>query len=173
VSAPYLQTLALDLLAVAEAALAEDRTGHPIPPRRYVHFGEPAWDLCTGDTSTEDGGQLVVWVGGITTEVVQRGTTCGIEHRGQFCVEVARCFPSLTADGQPAAPETLEDAAEVLHRDWWSLQRAVGSWLATLSCSWRAMETSQASGPEGGMAGVRICVRLSLNDTEPFDGGGS
>ncbi len=167
-SAPYLHDLAVDLFQVAEAALDEARTGHPVPPRRYVHFGEPAWDLCTGDTETDESGQLVVWVGGITTEVVTRGTTCGIEHRGQLCVEVARCFPSLDADGQPVGPDVLQAAAEVLHRDWWSLQRAVSAWLAGLSCSWRTMETSEPSGPEGGMAGVRICVRLSLNDTEPF-----
>jgi len=168
VSSAYLHDLTVDLLLAAEAALDPLCTGNELPPRRYVHFGEPAWDLCQGDEAIASSGQLVAWWGNVESVVTAVGNRCAVQYRAQLCVELARCYPDLGSDSQPLPPAVYEGAAAILDTDTWALVRGVGAWLAGIDCEWRAMDPVVPSGPQGGMAGVRVCVRLSLNDLDPL-----
>ena len=167
-SSSLLYDLATDLLLASEAAIDPLCTGHELPPRRYVHFGEPAWDLCTDNEVIASSGQLVTWWSDVQTEVSTVGRTCAVRFLAKFCVELTRCFPDLGEDSQPLAPEVYEAASEILDVDSWALLRGVTAWVAGLDCSWRQIEDVFPSGPSGGMAGVRICVRVELNDPDPL-----
>lgn len=166
-SSAYLHDLAVDLLVAAEAAVDPICTGNELPPRRYVSYGEPAWDICQGDERVAASGQLVTWWADVQPVVSAQGRSCAIQYRGRLCVELARCFPSLSADSQPLPAEVYEAAAAVVSTDAWALVRGVGAWVASLGCSWAQIEDVFPSGPEGGMAAVRICIRLELDDPDP------
>lgn len=167
-SATYLHDLVVDLLTAAESAIDPARTGNAsLPPRRYVSWGEPAWDVCVGDVDTGSSGQLVAWWDEVTTDVSATGRMCAIRHVARLCVEVVRCVPSLEADGSPHPPAVYEAAAEVLSRDLWSLVTGLDEFWTSLGCESITVDEITPRGPDGGAAGARVCARVALNDRGP------
>lgn len=159
--ADYLQILASDLLAAALAGLAPARTGNPEPDRVYISHGAPAWDDCDGS------GQLSVWVGPIQHVQVALGNVCQIRPSAPLCVTLLRCVPTMNDDGSPPSAAALTASAGELNRDVWSLLTELYAFAAALGCDMVDVGSAEPLGPEGGLAGWRVCLDVLLNDSGP------
>jgi len=159
--ADYLQTLALDLLAAAEAAVDVARTGNPNPDRVYVAHNEPAWDVCDGT------GQLSVYVGPIISTQVTLGNVCQVRPAAPFCVTLLRCVPTMNDDGTPPSAAELTTSAGVLNSDIWSLLNGLYDFATDLGCDMVDVGEALPLGPDGGLAGWRVCLDVLLNDPGP------
>jgi hypothetical protein len=161
VAADYLQTLAADLLAASLAGLAVARTGNPEPDRVYISHNSPAWDECSGD------GQLSVWIGPIVHTQVAVGSVCQIRASAPLCVTLLRCVPTMRDDGSPPTSAELTASADGLNRDVWSLLTELYDYVAALGCDIVDVGSAEPLGPDGGLAGWRVCIDVLLNDSGP------
>lgn len=178
--ADYLSTLADELLAAAESAVDEPRTGHALPDRRYVGVAQPPADC----------DQLVVFYDpDEPIEIRRRGDStvpspsdvCAVLPVGRLCVELWRsCWPTVS-DGadSPVLPtaDEIETATDGLLVDLWALTTGLLSeWAArTLfesvgACDDVEFESVVTLEPAGGLVGFRICLQVALNDLGPVDG---
>lgn len=164
-SAAYIHDLAEALLASAVAGLAPSRTGHKAPGVTYVAHGAPAWDGCD---------QLAVWVGPITLRGVA-GVAAGRSGVptalpvAAFTIDLARCVHEPDARGNGPTAAALASDAALLNRDAWCLHTGVSRDLGDVFGGCRVIEPGEMIplGPEGGLAGWRWPIVVSLNDGGP------
>jgi hypothetical protein len=137
----------------------------PLPDRRYVTFGEVAWD-CE---------QLVVSVErtfGVDTGDVLSENVLGIDASAPFQLRGAtvacsliRCVPVVDDQGNPPTPVALADSATVVLADGIAMFNCLADAhragdLAT--CNGVAFEAGEAQTPDGGFGGWLTRVRLLM-----------
>lgn len=85
----------------------------------------------------------------------------------KVCLEVVRCVHSPGEDGSGPAITDLEDDAAQILQDGWALWDAVfdlhhsGALLGG-SCMLRQLQDVEMLGPQGGMAGARLCLLVEV-----------
>lgn len=151
------------VLGAVEDAYAADDTATPLPARRYVADGQPAWDLCAD-------GQLVVYVE--NTRAGLPGLDQSLQPLNCFAprvaflwVELARCVPTMTDSGRPPAPDAIEASAQTILADPVRMANAITEayQAGALGVKWGLIVGDwQALGPQGGLGGGRLQVQLAL-----------
>ena len=153
--------IARQLLDVAVAGL-DDHTQGGAPARQYVSDGPLiAWD-CE---------QVVVTVestlgheGDVTTEVASP-VNCLMMRAAQLGIWVVRCAPTVTEDGLPPLAQDVDDNAAVVLTDVMVLADVVADAYRRgelLGCHGLAFQQWQGIGPEGGLVGGVLRVRVDL-----------
>lgn len=163
----FIQQLLEDLLAAAEAGIAEPITGNADPCRVFVSHTAPPWDL--GDCGQGAGGcaTLAVWHGPLEFDQIG-DTKCQFHISTQLCIDLLRCVPTLEEEGSAPPDAELTESAAGLNRDIWALQAAVFDFLADeVGCELVTMVPAEPLAPQGGIAGWRFCFFLTLNDPTP------
>ena len=146
-----LWTLAEDVLAECEQLLAQTVTGRDLPERRYVSHGQPPVEDCDG--------VLVVWFAQVDTRQVGPRDS-GVTNRvAVLAVDVWRCWP--TGDTHPPTVRDLSRASLVVADDCDRLTGGLAGFLGD-RCGTVEWRPAQPLGPQGGLAGWRLQVAVSL-----------
>lgn len=155
--------LAADVLAAIEAGYPAAPSAHALPDRRYVSDGPAVADDCADGALSVAVERMFSHAGDLAEQFVQqqppepsyalRGVT--------VAVRLVRCSP---VDKMIAVAD-IEDAAEVTLADpirLWNALRAAQASDDLAGCSGLAFESWEGYGPEGGLAGGVLRVRLGL-----------
>ena len=152
--------VATDILECTAARLTA--YGIDVPTRQYVHMGEVALDCC-------DPGQLVVTVSNLTHAMPGAGeeiAVCSPPRSVTFDVWLNRCVPTLDDNGDPPTAAELDDSAETLLTDLWTLAYVLwdgykdGCWGG--GCASVLFGPITPYGPEGACGGVHASITLNL-----------
>lgn len=157
------------LLSASESALATE--GRPLPGRRYVALGNPAWDCCD---------QLVSRVVRVYQSDVSGGPTP--HHRlgvgvslilVDFEVSVVRCVPTIGSDGNPPPAAMLDASASAAYADAWALTNGLrervreGTLLPAPPCREVEVLPAQPYDNQGGCGGWTFTVTAQLDGYHP------
>lgn len=160
--ASRLYDLASSVLAAVEAFYA--LAGEPLPARRYVSPGLPAWDCDEGQVTAQ-----VLRTFGIAGSIAQE-TVAPLDatfRRGaELAVEVVRCTPTLGDDGNPPTAAALEASAVTLLRDAQMMTNAVLDAQASgllPGCGGVAIMGWSSVGPDGALLGGTLVLRLDTS----------
>lgn len=141
-----------------------EANGVPLPGRRYVWFGLPAFD-CE---------QFVVSVAGtynhqgdLAQEVLQSvGAHPGFAiGAATFDLSIIRCTPVMSDSGAPPSVDDMEAAAQLVLIDEQVMTNAIVAAVQShtlASCNGVAFETWTAITDQGGFGGGSLRVRFSL-----------
>jgi hypothetical protein len=140
-----------------------DDQGVPLPDRRFVSDGTPAWDceqVCTYVERT---------FSGTLEDENTRPMNCLVVRSAQIVVEIARCTPVFAnewSDAPPAADE-IDGVAQTVLGD--SMLLANGIVAAHKAgdlggCRGLALVEWESLGPQGGLVGGRQRVRWQLTE---------
>jgi len=133
----------------------------PLPARRLVSEGFPAWDSCE---------QLIVELrrvvrGNVPTEDLSPINCAGVRF-AELHVWIIRCAAPMNQDGSPPAVAAIETVAETLYTDAWflptSLAESVSSGTLATPCHDVVVGPLRIQGPEGGYVGVDLTVLWQL-----------
>lgn len=136
------------------------------PCRKFVTIGNPAWDNCCD-------GQLALVIDRIYVQSVfpqaEGGTiTCSSPIVGEFTLQLIRCVPTMTDQGDPPTPQALSDSAANIYADMYIAYRAVVCCLAAYKKSRLfTMRDGRTVGPQGGCGGFEIKFSVQLVDPIP------
>jgi hypothetical protein len=138
--------------------------GEPLPDRRYIADGPPSWD-CQ---------QLTVHVertygteGNVAAEVLAP-VACLVLRGAVVAVEIVRCCPVVDSSGDeviiPPAAEIEETAHQKLRDAVLMTNAIVAAYRAEAlpGCHGIAIENWVNSGPQGGLTGGVLRVRIDL-----------
>ena len=159
--ADRLYSAAKALLDVVVAHYADQ--GVPLPDRRFVSDGTPAWD-CE---------QVVTYVertfSGTLENENTRPLNCLVVRSAQIVVEIARCTPVFANDYDDAPPtaEAIDGVAQTVLGDSMHLTNAIvaGHQAGELGgCKGLALVEWESLGPQGGLVGGRQRVRWQLTE---------
>ena len=172
-SAAYLSDVLGEVLAHAVDGLDSARTGNPAPARVLIAHGPPAVDAC------EDDGLLAAYYDGIDVEYLGRSGppgNCAAIAAANVVIEVWRCYPTVTDQGDPPDPTDENAAAVALAADAWCLltyitiQALGGTLVSGAGCGNVTLGSLEVLEPEGGVAGIRLPVTVQLTDGGPAIG---
>lgn len=150
-------------------AAVEARHGAPLPARRYISAGAPAWDCDLLATWCE---RTAGTAGTVAQEavVVHTAEPTHAMRYGLFVVTLVRCTPAVPdADGQTVTLPTVEDedgAARTLYED---AQRMLNALVAANKagelpgCHSVAFVDWRTVGPDGGYVAGELRVRVGLS----------
>lgn len=152
-----------ELTEAVLAAIVTDWSAEPLPDRQYPFVGTPAHD-CP---------QLVVALDrtfGTEGNPGREGLIPGSSgapflRTAALSAELMRCATSLQEDGSPAPAATLQAEAAIVAADAQELlARIVGAYRAKAlgNCSGLALENWRSVGPNGGLAGGKLGLRINL-----------
>lgn len=150
---------------VCEALALESTCGCPC--RACIVVGQPVWDQCC------DGGQLTAFIERVYVQNNFPGSqgqaiTCMAPLAGEFTIQLIRCVPTMTDDGEAPSCEALSDSSRLIYEDMYIATRAVICCLAAYRKSREfTMRDIRTVGPQGGCAGFEIKFAVELNDPIP------
>lgn len=143
--------------AVADAFAA---SGVGLPGRSYVTLGVPPGDCEQHVTAVE---RLFPHRGDVASETI--AADCPTSPGAVLTSEVLRCFPTVKTTGTQASTPTdaqIEQASADLLVDAVLLWNAAIGYQHDVGCKSVAIEAWEPIGPQGGYAGGRIRIRVSL-----------
>lgn len=177
-SATYIYDRATELLNAAKAGLDPTRTGHAVPTRAYVGWGDPPADVnCSGN------GSLIVShrvSSSVNVREPQRARGLAGRVPGgrslqaiRFRVTLFRCW-SLTPKSK-VAPDTaiIDAAAKGLQVDEWCLMKYLlqrtnaGTLFVGVTSRFVRVNDAVILPAKGGAAGLFVDVELDANDSGP------
>lgn len=150
--------------------------GRPVCRACLAVPGQIAWDQCDCDCGGAGSGQLALTVPNMypSRTFPIDGSTDGNQDVScalpwlvfAVTVELTRCVPSITAEGNPPPCDDLSAAAA----DWWTdvitVRKALGcclkAMLANRTIVKFALGGSVAKGPEGGCAGSETSLLVGI-----------
>lgn len=164
-STDRLLDLATDLLAGVVARWPGDASD--LPELQYLTNGAIAWDGCDV-LAVSFSRTAAAFEGDPAQEAITSGVFVGVQF-GVFDVTLLRCVPDMVQTGNELptlpSPADLTASAEQLIRDAQALTNAVIAAQKAgdlAGCGGLVVEGCSAQGPEGGMGGNNLRVRLSL-----------
>lgn len=152
-----------DLAVVAKDAVVAYylAQGVELPERRYVADGIPAWFPGCPQFTTRI---VRVYSGTPGAETVGE-VDCLVQFTAVVGLEVTRCVPTVNDRGDPPPADDVEASAGVVLADPALLFSAVFDAYQSGDfgdCGGLAYEQWTAKGPDGGMAGGELTVRLQI-----------
>lgn len=159
--------IAQEVLDCACEALEDPDASCACPCRKFVTVGQPVWDQCC------EGGQLAVfmervYVAGNFPAANNTAILCTAPLIGEYTLQMIRCVPTMTEQGNAPTPEELSASAQDIYTDLYITFRSVLCCLAAYK-KYRSftMRDGRFVGPQGGCAGFEIKFAVELTDPIP------
>lgn len=136
------------------------------PCRTFVTVGQPVWDECCD-------GQLALVLNRLYVQSTFPGTdnqaiTCSAPLVGEFTLQLIRCVPTMTEQGDAPTAQALSDSAANIYADMYIAYRSVICCLAAYKkARLFTMGDARPVGPQGGCAGFEIKFSIQLVDPNP------
>lgn len=177
-SADYIEAAAEAVLAAAQDALDETRTGNPTPGAAMLVHGRPRGPIIEAMCETFTGLITVHMDLARSFDFAPQSNTCQLLTHARLMLTVYRCYPPVRSpDGtnvEPPDPTAEHDAAAALMRDAWCLitwfrdLRGVDDGLIPgLPCAVVELDQPRIIEPSGGVAGFEWSIRFMANDSGP------